>query len=359
MSVFRMTLPVTAQPLTYRSAGVDLDLYEQAMDRLPAMMAKTNTGRVMPLPGGFAGLFRLFGEGKKYEDPVLISGTDGVGTKIKVAAMAKKYDTIGIDLVGMCVNDCLCLGAEPLFFLDYLALGKDNPDLIADIVKGVCDGCEQAGAALLGGETAIMPDLYAPADFDLAGFCVGVAERSQLLDGKRVRPGNVMVGVASAGLHSNGYSLVRKIVFDHGRYGIEDYVSELKQTVAQALLTPTQIYAKLVSAVLGKEREAVTAIAHITGGGLADNAVRVLPENCRLVVDRTTWTPPPVFEWLQRVGNVDREEMFRVFNMGIGLVFFVDRSAADRVQALAKANGFESFVVGEVLAGETSATYQG
>ncbi len=329
------------------------------MDRLPAMMAKTNTGRVMPLPGGFAGLFRLFGEGKKYEDPVLISGTDGVGTKIKVAAMAKKYDTIGIDLVGMCVNDCLCLGAEPLFFLDYLALGKDNPDLIASIVKGVCDGCEQAGAALLGGETAIMPDLYAPADFDLAGFCVGVAERSQLLDGKRVRPGHVMVGVASTGLHSNGYSLVRKIVFDHARYGIDDYVAELKQTVAEVLLTPTQIYAKVVSAVLGAEREAVSAIAHITGGGLADNAVRVLPENCRLVVDRLSWTPPPVFEWLQHIGNVDREEMFRVFNMGIGLVFFVDSAAADRVQALAKASGFESWIVGDVQAGETTATYHG
>jgi phosphoribosylformylglycinamidine cyclo-ligase len=350
---------VSAPSLTYRDAGVDLDLYEQAMGRLPAMMAKTNTGRVMPLPGGFAGLFRLFGEGKKYEDPVLISGTDGVGTKIKVAALAKRYDTIGIDLVGMCVNDCLCLGAEPLFFLDYLALGKDNPDLIANIVKGVCEGCTQAGAALLGGETAIMPDLYDPQDFDLAGFCVGVAERSQLLDGKRVTPGNVMVGIASSGLHSNGYSLVRKIVFDHARYGIDDYVAELGQTVADVLLTPTQIYAKLVSAVLGAERESVTAIAHITGGGLAENAVRVLPENCKLVVNRQSWTPPPVFEWLQHIGNVDREEMFRVFNMGIGLVLFVDPAAADRVQQLAESSGFASWIVGEVKSGETSAAYHG
>ncbi len=329
------------------------------MDRLPALMAKTNTGRVMPLPGGFAGLFRLFGEGKKYEDPVLISGTDGVGTKIKVAALAKRYDTIGIDLVGMCVNDCLCLGAEPLFFLDYLALGKDNPDLIASIVKGVCDGCEQAGAALLGGETAIMPDLYAPADFDLAGFCVGVAERSQLLDGKKVKPGNVLVGVASAGLHSNGYSLVRKIVFDHARYGIDDYVAELGQTVSEVLLTPTRIYAKLVSDVLGRERETVNGIAHITGGGLADNSVRVLPAGCRLTIDRQSWTPAPVFEWLQKIGGVEREEMYRVFNMGIGLVFFVEAAAVDRIMQIAQSHGLPAWVIGAVHAGDPAADYHG
>jgi phosphoribosylformylglycinamidine cyclo-ligase len=349
---------VSESSLTYRDSGVDLELYEQAMGRLPAMMARTNTGRVMPLPGGFAGLFRLFGEGRKYADPVLVSGTDGVGTKIKVAALAGRFDTIGVDLVAMCVNDCLCLGAEPLFFLDYLALGKDNPDLIEALVKGVCDGCVQAGAALLGGETAIMPALYAEEDFDLAGFCVGVVERSRLLDGKAIRPGDVLLGISSSGLHSNGFSLVRKIVFERARLKVGDRVPELNQSVGEALLTPTRIYAKLTAAVLHANADNVAGIAHITGGGLADNAVRVLPAGCRLVVDRRTWTPPPVFGWLAGLGNVDREEMFRVFNMGVGMVLFVRPTAVDQVQTTVGNLGMESWVVGQVESGETAATYR-
>ena len=217
-------VPKLMSELTYRSAGVDLELYEQAMQKLPRLMQRTFTPGVMELPGGFAGLFRLNAE-KQWKDPVLVSGTDGVGTKIKVAIHAQKYDTIGIDLVGMCVNDCLCLGAKPLFFLDYVALGKDDPILLEQLVTGVSDGCRQAGAALLGGETAIMPDLYAVGDFDMAGFCVGVAEREDLLDGRfRVQPGDVLIGVPSSGFHSNGYSLVRKVVFDHAGLKVTDRV---------------------------------------------------------------------------------------------------------------------------------------
>ena len=241
-------------PLTYQSAGLDLKLYDQAMARLPALMQRTHTPRVMDLPGAFAGLFRL-GKSRKfprnYDDPVLVSGTDGVGTKLKVAALAESYETVGIDLVAMSVNDCLCLGAEPLFFLDYLAIPKDNPDQIASLVAGVCAGCEQAGCALLGGETAVMPDLYAAGDFDLAGFCVGVVERKRIIDGSRIKPGDVVLGLESAGLHSNGYSLVRKAVFDRGGLKIGDQVAELGQTVGQALLTPTRIYAKPILDVLG------------------------------------------------------------------------------------------------------------
>ncbi|MBX3443434.1 MAG: phosphoribosylformylglycinamidine cyclo-ligase [Planctomyces sp.] len=346
---------VSESSLTYRSAGVDLDLYEEAMGRLPALMARTNTPRVMPLPGGFAGLFRLFGEGKKYVDPVLVSGTDGVGTKIKVAALAGKFDTVGIDLVAMCVNDCLCLGAEPLFFLDYLALGRDNPDLIASLVKGVCEGCVEAGAALLGGETAIMPDLYAADDFDLAGFCVGVVERDRILDGKAIRPGDVLIGVDSSGLHSNGFSLVRKIVFEHAGLDVSEPVSELGGTVGDVLLTPTRIYAKTTAALQSRLGERLTGLAHITGGGLAENVARILPEGCRLHIRRDAWTPPPVFDWLRRLGNVDREEMFRVFNMGIGLTATVRADAADAAIESVRACGLESRVIGEVRPGEPGA----
>ncbi|MEX0585456.1 MAG: phosphoribosylformylglycinamidine cyclo-ligase, partial [Pirellulales bacterium] len=201
--------------LSYKDAGLDLDLYDQAIDRLPALMQRTHSSRVMPLKDGFAGLFRLFDGAHRYEDPVLVSGTDGVGTKIRVAQLANKYDTIGIDLVAMCVNDCLCLGAEPLFFLDYLAMDRDDPDRHTPIVSGVSEGCARAGLALIGGETAIMPGLYAPGDFDLAGFCVGVVERKDVIDGSAIRPGDVLIGIPSSGLHSNGYSLIRKVVFEH------------------------------------------------------------------------------------------------------------------------------------------------
>ncbi|MBX3439671.1 MAG: phosphoribosylformylglycinamidine cyclo-ligase [Planctomycetaceae bacterium] len=319
--------------VTYKDAGVDLDVYEQSMQRLPALLGRTHSPRVMPLTGGFAGLFQLQGDGRRYEDPVLVSGTDGVGTKLKVAIRAGRFDTVGIDLVAMCVNDCLCLGAEPLFFLDYLALGKDDPDLVEQLVKGVSEGCVQAGAALIGGETAIMPDLYAAGDFDMAGFCVGVVEKSQLIDGSQIQAGDVLLGVPSSGLHSNGFSLVRKIVFDHAGLGIDDPIAELGGSVADVLLTPTRIYANVVRAFMTDPtiRSAVRGIAHITGGGLAENVSRIVPAGCRAVFDETSWDVPLVFPWLQRLGGVADDEMSRVFNQGIGLVLIVAREAAESI----------------------------
>jgi phosphoribosylformylglycinamidine cyclo-ligase len=317
---------------TYKAAGVDLELYAQSMQRLPALIRRTHDaqqGRVMDLPGGFAGLFRLFGDGRDWKDPVLVSGTDGVGTKIKVAQQAGVYHTIGIDLVAMCVNDCLCLGAEPLFFLDYLAFGKDYPALVESLVKGVSDGCLQAGAALLGGETAIMPGLYQPGDFDMAGFCVGVVERDRLIDGSKIQPGDVLLGVPSSGFHSNGYSLIRKIVFETAGLKIDDEIPELSRTVRDVLLTPTRIYADIVATLMQSEHAAsITGVAHITGGGLQENIDRILPPGCKAVIDRSAWTVPQEFAWLQRIGSVDVEEMFRVFNMGVGLVLAVRREAA-------------------------------
>jgi phosphoribosylformylglycinamidine cyclo-ligase len=340
--------------LTYKSSGVDLDLYEQAMGRLPRLMNRTMTPRAMPLPGGFAGLFRLQDAQHRYEDPVLVSGTDGVGTKIKVAHMAGVFNTIGIDLVGMCVNDCLCLGAEPLFFLDYIALGRDNPDLIVSVVEGVSTGCVEAGAALLGGETAIMPDVYGLEEFDVAGFCVGVVEKSRILDGSKIRVGDVVVAIPSSGLHSNGYSLVRKAVFGAGGLKVTDHVKDLSQTVGEVLLTPTRIYAKTVGAITQDERlkDDLSAIAHITGGGLCDNISRLLPEGCGLTIDRGTWTPAPVFGWLQGLGKIDREEMFRVFNMGVGMTFVVRPEAVDHLRSILSQQNVESWVCGEITTGQ-------
>ena len=335
--------------LTYRSAGVDLELYEQAMQKLPKLMRRTFTPGVMDLPGGFAGLFRL-NAGRQFKDPVLVSGTDGVGTKIKVAIHTGIHNTVGIDLVAMCVNDCLCLGAEPLFFLDYIALGKDDPVLLENLVAGVSDGCVQAGAALLGGETAIMPDLYAPGDFDMAGFCVGVAEREHLVDGRhRVRPGDVLIGVPSSGFHSNGYSLVRKVVFEHAGLKVADRAEALGCTVGEALLRPTRIYAATVAAVhnaVGHEN--LHAIAHITGGGIADNFERVLPNHITAVIDRKAWQPHPVFSWLQQLGNIADKEMFSVFNMGIGLILAVPPAAASAAVTACTTPEYPAVVLGEI-----------
>jgi len=343
---------------TYKAAGVDLDLYEQSMQRLPALIRRTHDaqpGRVMDLPGGFAGLFRLFGDGRRWSDPVLVSGTDGIGTKINVAQQAGVYDTIGIDLVAMCVNDCLCLGGEPLFFLDYLAFGKDDPELVEALVKGVSDGCLRAGAALLGGETAIMPGLYQPGDFDMAGFCVGIVERDRLVDGSRIAPGDVLLGVPSSGFHSNGYSLIRRIVFETAGLKIDDPVPELSRTVRDVLLAPTRIYADVVAAIMQTPGvsetpgvlppDSVTGLAHITGGGLQENIDRVLPAGCRAVIDRSAWKVPAEFQWLARLGDVEPDEMFRVFNMGVGLVVIARAEAAE---SLCRLCGPETFRLGEI-----------
>lgn len=335
--------------LTYKSAGVDLDLYEESMSRLPALIERTRRPGVMDLPGGFAGLFRL-AEAGRYEDPVLVSGTDGVGTKLKVAFAAKKYDTVGIDLVAMCVNDVLCLGAEPLFFLDYVALDRDDPDRLAALVSGVAEGCRQAGCGLLGGETAIMPAVYAKDEFDMAGFCVGVADRSRLVDGKAIRPGDIVLGLPSSGFHSNGYSLIRKVVFEHAGFGVEDRIEELGRTVGEVLLEPTTIYAKPIVSLLKSVPGAVHGLAHITGGGLAENLERVLPENCRAIL-RRGWPEPPAFHWLQRLGGIDEAETDRVFNRGVGFVVVVDPQQETAVREALRAAGLEPFPLGRIAEG--------
>jgi phosphoribosylformylglycinamidine cyclo-ligase len=343
---------------TYKDSGVDLDIYRESMSRLPRLLRRTHTPRVIPAEGGFAGLFQLdFNDGlfaRKYKDPVLVSGTDGVGTKLKVAQRAGIHHTVGIDLVAMCVNDVLCCGAEPLFFLDYVAMGKDDPALLEAIVSGISDGCVQSDMALVGGETAIMPDMYQPGDYDLAGFCVGVVERQRLLNGSTIVPGDLLVGVASSGLHSNGYSLVRKIVFERAKLDINDFVEQIGTTVGEALLRPTTIYALAIRGILAhyKVKSVVHGIAHITGGGLYENLTRILPSGVGVVINRGSWPVPPVFTWLQQLGGVDEDEMYRVFNMGIGLVLVVSPYYAESIQQQLTACGLASWPIGRAV--ETS-----
>jgi len=319
---------------TYKDSGVDLDVYAESMSRLPKLVQRTFSDRVIPLGGGFAGLFRLNSKTVKYTNPVLVSCTDGVGTKLKIACQANRHDTVGIDLVAMSVNDAICCGAEPLFFLDYVAMPKDDPDLLEQIVAGIAEGCTQSGCALLGGETAIMSDLYQPGEYDLAGFCVGVAEQEKIIDGKAIQSGDVLIGIESSGLHSNGFSLVRKIISDASLKG-NDYIPELKQTVAEVLLTPTRIYVKCAAAVLERfeANTQITGIAHITGGGLVENIRRILPTGLSLRIDRC-WEEPKVFSWLQKLGSVADAEMDRVFNRGIGFVFVVRPMIAGEVLAM-------------------------
>ncbi|MBN2216722.1 MAG: phosphoribosylformylglycinamidine cyclo-ligase [Pirellulales bacterium] len=345
---------------TYKDAGVDLEAYREAMARLPRLIHRTQTPRVLRLDGGFAGLCRLdFANrlfARNYEEPVLVACTDGVGTKLKIAGMMGRHDTIGIDLVAMSVNDCICCGAEPLFFLDYVAMAKDDPPLLEMIVRGITEGCLACDCALLGGETAIMPDLYAEGDYDLAGFCCGVVDRKNLITGTAVAPDDVVIGVASSGIHSNGFSLVRKVVFDLARLTVNDPVEELGQTVGQALLTPTTIYAKAVRDVLGHYRvkNVVHAIAHITGGGLCENLARVMPEGVRVLIDRGSWPVPPVFAWLQRLGRIDQAEMDQVFNMGVGLVLVVSPFYAESIRQQLNHHGLQNWIIGRAEAGEKS-----
>ncbi|HTQ37942.1 MAG TPA: phosphoribosylformylglycinamidine cyclo-ligase [Pirellulales bacterium] len=349
---------------TYKDAGVDLELYRQSMARLPPLLHRTFTPRVLPLDGGFAGLFQLdFANhlfARRYEQPVLVSCTDGVGTKLKVAQQMGRHSTVGIDLVAMSVNDALCCGAEPLFFLDYVAMSHDNPPLLEQLVEGVSNGCLEADCALLGGETAIMPDLYAPGDYDLAGFCVGVVERSRLIDGRAIEHDDAILGVASSGLHSNGYSLARKIVFDLAGHKPGDVVEALGGSVGDVLLTPTRIYAKVVRRILSHYtvKEVVHGIAHITGGGLLENLGRIIPENRRAIIRRGSWTVPPVFGWLQRLGEVDQAEMDQVFNLGLGLVMVVSPYYADSIRAQLSECGLESWQIGHIAAGPQGAVWE-
>jgi phosphoribosylformylglycinamidine cyclo-ligase len=347
------------KPLTYRDAGLDLELYEQSLASMAPFLTRTHTPRVLDGFGGFASLFsldynsRLFA--RNYRHPVLVSCTDGVGSKLKVASLVGKHDTVGIDLVAMSVNDCLCTGGEPLLFLDYLAMPKDDPGLTRDLVKGISDGCMEAECSLVGGETAILPDFYHPGDYDMAGFCVGVVERDHIINGRAIRPGDVVLGLASTGLHSNGYSLVRKVVFDRAGLRVGDFVPELGRTVGEALLEPTRIYVRAVKNILRHypvKRRVVRGLAHITGGGLVDNVPRILPPGRRVFLRRGSWPVPPVFPWLQRHGAIEQAEMDRVFNGGVGLVMIVSPYFADSIQRQLCEDRVPTFVIGEVREGE-------
>ncbi len=339
--------------ITYKDSGVDLELYEQAMQRLPRLMHRTFSPRVVRNDGGFAGLFQLDFSGplfaRKYDQPVLVSGTDGVGTKLKVAQKLERHNTVGIDLVAMCVNDVLCCGAEPLFFLDYVAMSHDNPPLLEQIVDGISQGCVQADCALLGGETAIMPDLYQRGDYDLAGFCVGVVEKKHLISGKQIAPDDVIIGVQSSGFHSNGFSLVRKAVFEHAGLAVNDHIDELGETVGDALMRPTLIYTRLLRKILGHytKKNVVHGIGHITGGGLLENTERILPPGVDLVFDRDSWEVPPVFTWLQKLGQIPADEMTHVFNMGIGLALIVSPFYANTVTEIISSIGLKSWIIGQ------------
>ena len=348
---------------TYKDAGVDLDAYRDAMARLPRLISRTHTPRVLRLEAGFAGLFQLdFSNqlfARKYVDPVLVACTDGVGTKLKVASATGVHSTVGIDLVAMSVNDAICCGAEPLLFLDYVAMPKDDPPLLEQIVEGITEGCLQGDCALLGGETAIMPDLYKPGDYDLAGFCVGVVERKHIIDGSAITPEDVLIGVASSGLHSNGFSLARKIVFEIAGLKVDDHVDELQQTVGEALLEPTCIYVRPLRKILTyyRVKHVVHGIAHITGGGLCENLERILPEAVQAVIDRGSWPVPPVFAWLERLGQVEQAEMDRVFNMGVGLVLVVSPYYAQSIRHRLKRSGLQSWQIGHVQEGPRGAVW--
>ena len=333
---------------------MDLELYDQAMSRLPALLRRTHSPRVVPCDGGFAGLFELdFATplfARKYERPVLIAATDGVGTKLKIAQRIGKHDSIGIDLVAMCANDAICFGAELLFFLDYIVLGEDNPMLVEQIVHGISQGCIQCDCALVGGETAIHPGDFEPGHYDLAGFCVGVVERKRIIDGSAIDAGDCILGVASSGLHSNGFSLVRNIVFERAGLEVDHYVDECGATVGELLLTPTTLYVRPVRQVLARYRvkNVVHGIAHITGGGLRSNLERILPPGAKAVLDRDSAPVPPVFPWLQKLGDVDSDEMERVFNMGIGLVLVVSPHFAHSIQHQLADCGLDSWVLGRI-----------
>jgi phosphoribosylformylglycinamidine cyclo-ligase len=346
-------------PITYRDAGLDLDKYEESLSFMPGLMKKTHSPRVLDGFGGFAALFSLDFNSKlfarNYRRPVLVTCTDGVGSKLKIATMMNKHDTVGIDLVAMSVNDCLCTGGEPLVFLDYLAMPKDDPPLTRDLIKGISDGCLEAECALVGGETAILPDFYQPGDYDMAGFCVGVVERDHIISGRAIQLGDVVLGLASTGLHSNGYGLVRKIVFDHAKLKIGEFVPELGRTIGEELLEPTRIYVRAVQNILRHypiKRGVVRGLAHITGGGLVDNVPRILPPRRRVFLKRGSWDIPPVFPWLQRLGNVPPAEMDRVFNQGIGYVMIVRPYFADSILSQLGEDRVPARVIGEVRDGE-------
>jgi len=339
---------------TYKEAGVDIEAGNSFVQKIKPLVKSTFRPEVMTEIGGFGGLFSL--NASKYKNPVLVSGTDGVGTKLKLAFLADRHDTVGIDLVAMCVNDIVVQGAEPLFFLDYLATGKLDPDKAAQIVAGIAEGCRQAGCALIGGETAEMPGFYADGEYDIAGFTVGVVEKEQIIDGSSITVGNKLIGIGSSGLHSNGYSLARRIIFDHMGLAINSQLPDSTKTVDEELLTPTRIYVRSIMNLLKDFR--INGIAHITGGGLLENVPRVLPKGCAANIKLGSWTMPSIFTIMQKVGNVEQNEMYRTFNMGIGMVLAVAATDVDDILSRLNGLGEQAWLIGEVKNTTKSQTEQ-
>jgi phosphoribosylformylglycinamidine cyclo-ligase len=339
--------------ITYKDAGVDIDAGDLFVEKIKPYVKSTFRPEVMTHIGGFGGLFAL----KKYKEPVLVSGTDGVGTKLKIAFLMNRHDTVGIDLVAMCVNDIVVSGAEPLFFLDYFATGKLKPLAHADLVKGIAVGCKQAGCALIGGETAEMPSFYAEDEYDLAGFAVGAVEKKKLINGSKIKPGDLLVGLASSGLHSNGFSLVRKALFEKAGYGVADILTELGQgTLGEVLLTPTRIYAKTILTLLTEFD--IRGMAHITGGGITENTPRMLPKGAQALIKKGSWDVLPVFKLIQKKAQVDDNEMYRDFNMGLGMILAVPKKQAEAVMKKATKLGEKAYLIGEIVKGKQAAKYE-
>jgi len=340
--------------MTYADAGVDINAGAEAVDLMKRHVKRTFRPEVLTDLGGFGGLFAL--NAAKYQDPVLVSGTDGVGTKLMVAFMVDRHDTIGIDAVAMCVNDVLVQGAEPLFFLDYLAVGKLVPERVADIVKGIAEGCCQAGCALIGGETAEMPGFYSPGEYDVAGFVVGVVDRVKIIDGSKITAGDMVIGLPSSGLHSNGYSLARKVLLEAGGWQVGSFVKELGRTVGEEMLEPTRIYVRQILPLL--EKYEIRGMAHITGGGLSENIPRILPAGCKVVLNPLAWPGKPVFSLIQKTGSIAVEEMNRTFNMGIGMVLVVPAAQAEAVMADLGSTGENAYLIGKVEQGQAVVEYR-
>lgn len=334
--------------MDYKAAGVDVEAGYKAVELMKGDVKSTFRPEVLTELGGFGGLFSI-AKAKDMQEPVLVSGTDGVGTKLKLAFVMDKHNTIGIDAVAMCVNDVVCSGAEPLFFLDYIACGKNEPEKIAEIVSGVAEGCRQAGCSLIGGETAEMPGFYPIDEYDLAGFTVGIMDKAKSIDGSKIKAGDVLIGIASSGIHSNGYSLVRK-VFDISKEGLSVYEDSLGSTVGEALITPTKIYVKTILELIKKID--VKGISHITGGGFIENIPRMMPKGTKVNIKEGSWDILPIFELIQKRGNVERMSMYNTFNMGIGMVIAVDKNDVENALEIIKDLGEKAYIIGDVTDGE-------
>lgn len=332
---------------SYKEAGVNIGLANQIVKEIKPLISKTSIPGVLSGIGGFGGLFSLTGQ--NYKEPVLVSGTDGVGTKLKIAFALNKHDSVGIDLVAMSVNDIITCGAKPLFFLDYISIGKLSKEVVVELIKGITEGCKMANCALLGGETAEMSGFYPEGEYDLAGFAVGIVEKNKIIDGREIKEGDSVIGIASNGLHSNGFSLARKVLLEPNKYKIDDKVSSFGEYLGEELLTPTKIYVQPILHLLEKYK--ILGIAHITGGGLLENIPRILPEEVSAQINQNSWPKPPIFPLIQEEGKISDEEMYRTFNMGIGMALVVRQKEALEILESLRLIGYNSYIIGKVVKG--------